>query len=70
MTLRKITNLVLGGRTGTAATVANSIVNYGAVAFSSSLNVYFMRNGEIKTGIAVMDPETNQVVGQSKKAAE
>ena len=56
MTLRKLTGLVLGGRTGAAATVANSIVNYGAVAFSSSLNVFFMR---IASGISVMDPETN-----------
>jgi hypothetical protein len=70
MTLRKITGLVLGGRTGAAVTVANSIVNYGAVGFSSSLNVYFMRSGEIASGISVMDPETNEVVGTSKIAAE
>jgi hypothetical protein len=69
MTLRKLTGLVLGGRTGTAATVANSIVNYGAVSFSSGLNVYFMRSGEIETGISVMDPETMQEVGKSKTAA-
>ncbi len=70
MTLRKITGLILGGRTGAAVTVANSIVNYGAVGFSSSLNVYFMRSGEVASGISVMDPETNEVVGTSKKAAE
>jgi len=29
-----------------------------------------MRSGEIASGISVMDPETNQVVGSSKKAAE
>lgn len=70
MTLRKLTGLVLGGRTGAAVTVANSIVNYGAVGFSSSLNVYFMRKGEIESGIAVMDPETKETIGASKKAAE
>ena len=70
MTLRKLTGLVLGGRTGSAVTVANSIVNYGAVAFSSGLNVYFMRKGEIDSGIAVMDPVTLEPVGKSKKAAE
>lgn len=70
MTLRKITGLVLGGRTGTAATIANSIVNYGAVSFSSGLNVYFMRKGEIDSGITVMNPTTLEPVGTSKKAAE
>ena len=69
MTLRKITGMILGGRTGVAATIANSIVNYGAVSFSSSLNVYFMRKGEIDSGITVMDPETLEKIGQSKVAA-
>lgn len=69
MTLRKLTGMVLGGRTGTAAIVGNSIVNYGAVSFSSSLNVYFMRMGEMKKGINVMDPVTNEKVGTSKAAA-
>jgi len=70
MTLRKLTGLVLGGRTGTAVTIANSIVNYGAVSFSSGLNVYFMRKGEIDSGITVMNPTTLKPVGTSKKAAE
>lgn len=48
MSLRKLTGTLLGGRTGTAIVVANGIVNYGAVAFSSGLNVAFMRNQEIK----------------------
>jgi hypothetical protein len=58
MTLRKILNFAVGARTGVIATVANSIVNYGAVSLSSGLNVYFMRNGEMKSGIDVMDPDT------------
>jgi hypothetical protein len=70
MTLRKITSFLLGGRTGAAVTVANSIVNYGAVGFSSSLNVFFMRSGEVASGISVMDPETNEVIGSSKIAAK
>lgn len=63
MTLRKITGLVLGNRTGVAATIANSIVNYGAVSFSSSLNVFFMRKAEIDSGISVLDPDTMEIVG-------
>jgi len=69
MALRKATGAVLGGRTGTAVIVANGIVNYGAVSFSSGLNVAFMRNQEVKQGIAVMDPETKQEIGKSKNAA-
>jgi predicted component of type VI protein secretion system len=70
MTLRKLLNLAIGARTNVIATVANSIVNYGAVSLSSGLNVYFMRSAEMQSGIDVMDPETMQVVGKSKKAAE
>ena len=70
MTLRKITNMALGGRTGLAAQVANSVVNYGAVSFSSSLNVYFMRMNEMQKGISVLDPESLEKIGTSKKAAE
>ncbi len=58
MTLRKIMNFAIGARTGVIATVANSVVNYGAVGASSGLNVYFMRSSETKSGIDVMDPET------------
>lgn len=58
MILRKLTGLILGARSGLAATVANSVVNYGAVSFSSSLNVYCMRMGEMQKGINVLDPVT------------
>jgi hypothetical protein len=70
MSLRKATNILLAGRTGFFASVATPLVNYGAVASSSGLNVYFMRKGEIESGISVMDPETREVVGVSKAAAE
>ena len=70
MFLRKLTGLVLGGATGLVATVANSIVNYGAVSFSSSLNVYFMRMGEMTKGINVLDPVTQEKLGTSKIAAK
>lgn len=70
MTLRVLTNPFLKGRSGIAVTVANSIVNYGAVGLSASLNVYLMRRGEMEQGISVMDPETNEVIGTSKIAAE
>ena len=70
LTLRKMTNIVFGNRTGLLASVANSIVVYGAVAFSSSLNVYCMRKTEMDSGVSVMEPDTMQSVGKSKVAAE
>ena len=56
MTLRMLTNPFLKGRSGVAVTIANSIVNYGAVGLSASLNVYLMRRAEMEQGISVMDP--------------
>jgi hypothetical protein len=70
LTLRKMTNLIFGNRTGLVASIANSIVVYGAVAFSSSLNVYCMRRTEIDSGVSVMDPDTMESCGKSKVAAE
>lgn len=48
MGIRKVTAMVMGNAvTGVTATCVNALVNYGAIAFSSSLNVYCMRMGEI-----------------------
>ena len=70
MFLRRITNPFLAGRSGVLLTLANSVVNIGAVGFSSSLNVYFMRRNEMSKGISVLDPRTGETVGTSKAAAE
>jgi len=70
LAIRKTCALALGSNlTGVAATISNSLVNFGAIGISSSLNVYCMRGAEMEQGISVMDPETNEVVGTSKKAA-
>jgi hypothetical protein len=69
MLLRKITNPLLVGRSGAALTLANSLVNCGAVGFSTSLNVFFMRGSEKKKGISVLDPTTGETLGTSKVAA-
>lgn len=55
---------------GMTAVVVNSLVNYGAVSFSSSLNVYCMRKPEIEQGISLLDPVTMQEVTTSKVAAQ
>ena len=70
MCLRMITNPLLKGRSGVAVTAANALVNWGAVGFSTSLNVYFMRKSEMDKGINVVNPKTGEKVGVSKKAAE
>jgi hypothetical protein len=69
MTLRKLTGFFLAGKTGTVALLATPIVNYGAVTSSSALNLYFMRNAELKSGISVLDPVTQEEIGKSKIAA-
>ena len=57
--IRKAFALMLGeSLVGMTAVVVNSLVNYGAVSFSSSLNVYCMRKPEIEQGISLLDPET------------
>jgi len=69
MFLRRITNPLLVGKSGLYLTLANAIVNIGAVGISSSFNVFFMRSAEKKKGINVMDPSTGEVLGTSKVAA-
>lgn len=70
MLIRKASAAVIGAEaTGIAVKVANAVVNYSAICISSSLNVYFIRSGEMKTGVNVHDPDTMEVIGKSKAAA-
>ena len=71
MTLRKITGLVLGGKTGAAVTVAKSDCKLRCrQVFKLIECVHFMRSGEIASAISLMDPETNEVVGTSSTSAK
>jgi len=54
---------------GGTMVLANSIINYIAVASAGFLNSYCMRMGEMKRGIKIQDEEGN-VMGISKKSAE
>ena len=58
MALRKLFSRFTQGKTGLLAACLNSTVSLGAVALSSSLNVYVVRQGEIKQGITVTDSVT------------
>lgn len=49
--------------------LANSIINYIAVASAGFLNSYCMRMGEMSRGIKILD-EDGEEMGISKKSAE
>ncbi len=49
--------------------LANSLINYVAVASAGFLNSYCMRMGEMKRGIKIQD-ESGEEIGISKKCAE
>jgi hypothetical protein len=69
MFLRAVTNPLLKGKSGLVLTLANSVVNIGAVGIANTFNVYFMRSAEAKKGITVMDPSTGESLGTSRVAA-
>eukprot|EP00354_Favella_ehrenbergii_P003330 CAMPEP_0170462006 /NCGR_PEP_ID=MMETSP0123-20130129/7682_1 /TAXON_ID=182087 /ORGANISM="Favella ehrenbergii, Strain Fehren 1" /LENGTH=237 /DNA_ID=CAMNT_0010727135 /DNA_START=30 /DNA_END=743 /DNA_ORIENTATION=- len=58
--LRAMSGLMLKGQTGGIAQFLTYFIGYAAVASSSSANVYAMRMGEIKSGVAVRDEEGNE----------
>lgn len=49
--------------------VLGRLVPFAAVVSAGVVNVFLMRSEELRRGIAVFDPETNEKVGDSKKAA-
>lgn len=55
--------------TGGTMVLANSIINYIAVASAGFLNSYCMRMGEMSRGIKIQD-ESGEEMGISKKSAE
>ena len=67
--LRALAPIILKGRTGGIATLVNYFIGYAAVASSSSINVWAMRRGEMKTGISVYDEAVGDTVGTSKIAS-
>lgn len=49
--------------------VLGRLVPFAAVVSAGVVNVFLMRSEELRQGITVFDPETNEKVGTSKKAA-
>ena len=68
--MRALAPLLLRGRSKGFATAMNYVISYTAVACSSATNVYAMRKGELKRGVAVTDEKTGEKLGLSKVAAK
>ena len=49
---------MLAGKTGFAVAIAGNVINYAAVMASTNANVFFIRRGELSTGIAVKDDKS------------
>ncbi len=69
LSLRKLSAGMTRNLKGGTMVLANSIINYIAVASAGFLNSYCMRMGEMKRGIKIQDEEGNEM-GISKKSAE
>jgi tricarboxylate carrier len=67
--LRKVFASATRSMTGGTLVLANSLINYVAVASAGFLNSYCMRMGEMKRGITITD-ENGEDMGISKKSAE
>lgn len=69
LSLRKLCAGITKNMKGGTMVLANSIINYIAVASAGFLNSYCMRMGEMKKGIQILD-EQGEPIGISKKCAE
>ena len=58
MSMRLAANKMLAGKTGFAVAIAGNVINYAAVMASTNANVFFIRRGELSTGIAVKDEKS------------
>ena len=67
--MRTAVNYKLAGKTGFAAAIAGNVINFAAINFASNTSVYFVRRGELETGITVKDEKSGIKFGSSKVAA-
>ena len=70
LSLRKVADVMLGGRTGVIAMLSVNVVNYAATTFASCANTSVMRMKELESGIMVKDDKTGEEIGMSKVAAQ
>lgn len=69
LSLRKLSAGLTKNMKGGTLVLANSLINYVAVASAGFLNSYCMRMGEMSRGIKIQDVDGNEM-GISKKSAE
>ena len=69
MTLRKVADRALAGRTGPAVAAAGNVIAYTAVTLAGNSNVYLMRQAELNKGITIKEPKTGEEFGPSKVAS-
>lgn len=67
---RKLLKKRASASTGAKLYLINTFSSFLACAASCFLNAWIMRQTEIQKGIDVLDKETNEVVGKSKKCAK
>ena len=70
ISMNKIANRVLAGKTGFAAAIATNVINYTACMTATNANTFFIRRSELTNGIAVKHDESGQEFGNSKIAAK
>lgn len=63
--IRKLVDKQAKQLKGGKLVLLNSVSSFFACALSGFMNAYFMRQTEIKTGIDVLDKETNESCGKS-----
>lgn len=68
--IRQLLSPLTKGKTGAGVVFVSTLSTYVACALAGFANCYLMRQTELNKGINVINPETNQPLGLSKKCAE
>ena len=58
ISMNKIANRVLAGKTGFAVAIASNVINYSACMTATNANTFFIRRSELTNGIAVKHDES------------
>ena len=69
LSLRKVADKALAGKTGIAVALAGNVIGYSAVTLAGNGNVYLMRQAELNNGITLKDEKSGLEFGPSKVAA-
>ena len=70
ISMHRVANRVLAGKTGFAVAIASNVINYTACMTSTNANTFFIRRSELTNGIMVKHEQTGQEFGNSQIAAK